>query len=220
MNNIVIIGSSGHARVVIDIVRREGKRNIVGLLKRFHSVGEQAFGYSILGGEEDLPQLMRLHDLTGVVIAIGDNFVRSQVAARVEELCPTLGFFSAVHPDASIASDVSLGAGTVVMAGAVVNPGCSVGRFCILNTNCSLDHDSILGDFASIAPGATTGGDCRIGAYTAIGIGAVLSHGINVGEHTVIGAGAVVVKSIEAFVVAHGIPATVVGARTPGDKYL
>lgn len=32
MDNIVIIGSSGHAKVIIDIVQQEGKYNIAGLL--------------------------------------------------------------------------------------------------------------------------------------------------------------------------------------------
>jgi len=220
MDNVVIIGSSGHARVVADIVAQEGRLNIVGVVDRFRAVGEQACGHAILGGEDDLPDLRKLHDLHGAIIAIGDNFVRSQVAARVRELCPNLPFFSAVHPNACVASDASLGAGTVVMAGVVVNPGSVIGRFCILNTGCSLDHDSTLDDFASLAPGARTGGNCRIGAYTAIGIGAILSHGTSVGEHTVIGAGSVVTKSIDALAVAYGIPAKVVSTRQPGDKYL
>ncbi|MFN0164711.1 MAG: transferase, partial [Burkholderiales bacterium] len=35
MDNVIVIGSSGQAKVVIDVVRREGRRNIVGLLDRF-----------------------------------------------------------------------------------------------------------------------------------------------------------------------------------------
>ncbi len=220
MDNIVIVGSSGHAKVVIDIVRQEGKYNIVGLLDRFRSVGDHTMGCPILGKEEDLPHLIQAHDLTGVIVAIGDNFVRAKVSAGIQEICPQLAFLSAVHPSASIASDVTLGAGTVVMAGVVVNPCASIGRFCILNTHCSLDHDSTLADFASLAPGVTTGGNCQIGPYSAIGIGAVLVHGIRIGAHSVLGAGATVLQSVDSFVVAYGTPAKVVRTRKPGDKYL
>lgn len=220
MDNAVIIGSSGHAKVIIDIVQQEGKYNLVGLLDRFRDVGEQTLGYSILGKEEDLPVLIKAYALKGAFVAIGDNSMRSQVVARIKEISPSLPFVSAIHPKASIATGVSIGEGAVVMSGVSVNPCCSVGRFCILNTNSSLDHDSILEDFASLAPGATTGGNCQIGRYSAIGIGAVLIHGVHIGDHTVIGAGSLVIKSIEPFVVAYGVPAKTIRKRKQGDKYL
>lgn len=220
MENIVIIGSSGHAKVIIDIVQQGYKYHVAGLLDRFRNKGDQTLGYPILGGEEDLPELMKVHALKGAIVAIGDNFVRSKVAARIKEICPDLPFISAIHPKASIATEVSIGEGTVVMAGVSVNPCSSIGRCCILNTKSSLDHDSILEDFASLAPGATTGGYCRIGQYSAICIGAVLSDGIHIGEQSVIGAGSLVMKSIESFVVAYGTPAKVIRNRKPGDEYL
>jgi sugar O-acyltransferase (sialic acid O-acetyltransferase NeuD family) len=220
MDNIVIIGSSGHAKVITDIVQREGRYNPVGLLDHFRVIGEETLGYPILGGEEDLPRLKDAYDLKGVVVAIGDNFVRSKMVAHIREVCPDLPFVSAIHPKASIASDVTIGEGTVIMAGVTINPCSSVGRFCILNSNSSLDHDSILDDYASLAPGVTTGGNCRIGRYSAINIGATLVNGVKIGEQSVIGAGALVMNTISSFVVAFGIPAKEIRSRKPGDRYM
>jgi sugar O-acyltransferase (sialic acid O-acetyltransferase NeuD family) len=220
MDNIVIIGSSGHAKVIIDIVEKEGKYRIGGLLDRYRKVGEQTLGYPILGQEEDLPRLVNTHALGGVLIAVGDNFIRSKLAVRVKEICPELYFASAVHPRASIAKELVIGEGTVIMAGVAINPCCSIGRFCILNTNSSLDHDSIMEDFSSLAPRVTTGGNCRIGGYAAVGIGAVLIQGVHIGEHAVIGAGSTVMKHVESYTVAYGSPAKAICKRNPGDKYL
>ena len=220
MENIVLIGSSGHAKVIIDIVQQEGKYSIAGLLDRFRDVGEKTLNYTILGNDEDLPELIKVHSLKGAIVAIGDNFVRAEVAARIMGLCPDLAFVSAIHPKTAVATEVSIGEGTVVMAGVCINSCASVGRFCILNTNASLDHDSKLEDFASLAPGVTTGGNCRIGQYSAVGIGASLIHGVHVGEHSVIGGGSLVMKSIESFVVAYGAPAKVIRSRKQGEKYL
>lgn len=219
MDNIVVIGSSGHAKVVIDIVEREGRYKIAGLLDRYRKVGEQTLGYPVFGQGGDLPQLTTRHALKGAIVAIGDNFIRSKEAARVREVCPDLPFVSAIHPKASIAKSVSVGEGSVIMAGAAMNPCCSIGRFCVLNTNSSLDHDSVMEDFSSLAPRAATGGNCRIGAYSAVGIGAVLINGILVGEHTVIGAGSTVLTNIDSFKVAYGTPAKAIRDRKPGDKY-
>ena len=220
METIVVVGSSGHAKVVLDILRCEGKYAIAGLIDSFRPAGEQILGYPVLGREEDLPRWIAAKDLRGIVVAIGDNFVRANVAGRIREIAPGLPFVSAVHPKACVAGDVSLGAGTVIMAGGAINPGARVGRCCIINTNASLDHDSTLDDFASLAPAVAVGGNCQIGAYAAIGIGASLRHGIEVGEHAVIGAGSVVVRPIPPFAVAYGVPAKPIRTRTPGEKYL
>jgi len=220
MDNIVIVGSSGHAKVVIDIVQHESRYNIVGLLDRNRMVGEEILRYRVLGKEETLPELTKIHSLKGVIVAIGDNFDRSKAVSRVRGLCPDLAFVSSVHPKSSIATDVSIGEGTVIMAGVSVNSCCSIGRFCILNTNSSLDHDSIMEDFSSLAPGVTTGGNCRIGSFSAICIGAVLIHGVHVGNNTVIGAASLVLKPIDSFIVAYGSPAKAIRKRKLGDKYL
>ncbi|MFM0303050.1 acetyltransferase [Paraburkholderia sediminicola] len=220
MQNILLVGSSGHAKVIIDIVEKQGRYRIAGLIDAFRTVGEATLGYPVLGGESDLTRLTAEHDLQGVIIAIGDNSVRANVAAKVADVCPQLPFVSAVHPSASIGKGANIGAGTVVMAGAVINADCRVGQFCIVNTKASLDHDCIMEDFSSLAPGVTTGGNCRIGSHAAVSIGAVLRHGITVGEHSVVGAGSIVLKAVEAFSVSYGNPAKKIRDRQQGDKYL
>ena len=220
MQNIVLVGSSGHAKVVIDIVERQGLYRIVGLIDAFRTVGETTLGYPVLGGESELAALAREYDLKGIIVAIGDNSVRSKVAAKVAEVCAQLPFVSAVHPAASIGKGTTLGAGTVVMAGAVINASCQIGRCCIVNTKASLDHDSVMEDFSSLAPGVTTGGNCHIGSHAAVSIGAVLRHGIAIGKHSVVGAGSIVLSAVDAFSIAYGTPAKKVRGREPGDRYL
>ncbi len=220
MDNIVLVGSSGQAKVIIDLVEKEGRYKMVGLIDAARSIGDSTLGYSVLGREIDLPALIVEYGLKGIIIAIGDNSVRAIVAATILELCPNLPFVTAVHPSASIGKQTTLGSGTVVMAGAVVNPCCQVGQFCILNTKASLDHDSVMEDFSSLAPGVTTGASCRIGTYSAVSIGTVLRHGITIGEHSVIGGGSYVTKDVEPFSIAYGTPARKIRARQQGEKYL
>lgn len=220
MDSIIIVGSSGHARVVIDIVEQEKRYKIAGLLDGFRAAGEETLGYKILGKEEDLPALVKKHLIKGILIAIGDNFARSTVLDRVQKICPELRLVSAIHPKSAISRDVSIGDGTVVMAGASVNPCSTIGRGCILNTNSSLDHDCNVSDFASLAPGVSVGGTCKIGGFSALGIGAAVIQNISVGEHSVIGAGATVLRNVGDYKVAYGTPAKVIRERPAGEKYL
>lgn len=210
MDTIVIVGSGGHAKYIVEIVERERRYTIAGLIDRFREPGSQRLGYPVLGKEEDLPLLIDTHFLKGVIIGIGDNSIRSAVAARVSSLCPGLPFVNAIHPDTSIAKDVIIGKGTVIYPGHILGPGCSVGRFCILFTNSSLGHDSTMGDYASIGARVVTGGYCEIGAYAAVNIGSVLVDRVSVGEHSVIGAGSTVLSSLGPRRLAYGTPAKAV----------
>lgn len=220
MQNILIVGSAGHARVVIDAVERQGSYRIVGLLDRFRELGSQTLGYQVLGGEEDLPTLQHQYGLHGVVIAVGDNHARARITEQVTSICPTLELVSIVHPSAQIGKAVLIGPGCVVLAGACIGSGARLGSACLLNTQASLDHDSVMEDFASLGPGARTGGDCRISAFSAIGLGANLVHKIQIGRHTVVGAGSLVMRNLPDHVVAYGSPAKVIRARAEAEKYL
>lgn len=218
--NIIVIGSSGHAKVVIDCIERENKYRIIGLIDRFKEVGSTSFGYKIIGKEEDLLYLINLHNIEGGIIAIGDNFTRYIVYSKISQDIPQFNFIKAIHPSAQIARNVILGQGTVIMANTTISSEATVGNFCIINNNSSLDHDSKMLDFSSLAPGSSVGGKVKIGSFTAVSLGAKVIHGITIGEHTIIGAGANVLKDIPSYVVAYGNPAKVIRSRIAGDKYL
>ena len=220
MSAIAVVGASGHAKVVIDIIEREGKHRIAGLVDRSGEVGTIHFGYEIIGRDEDLANLVDAYSLTGAVVAIGDNWIRFQAVRAIEGNVPGFGVVTVVHPSAQIAQGATIGAGTVIMAGAVINPDSRIGRGCILNTNSSIDHDAEMGDFSSLAPNAATGGNVCIGECAAVGLGACVLEGRRVGEHSIVGAGATVLNDIPGFVVAYGTPARVVRSRAAGDRYL
>ncbi|CAN5149414.1 acetyltransferase [soil metagenome] len=220
LDRIVIVGSSGHAKVVIDIVRKQGVHELVGLVDRFRPVGESTFGFDVLGTEADLPRLVRSHGIRGVLIAIGDNWSRERVADQIIAANPGLFLARAIHPSANLALEASIGDGTVVMAGASIGPAATIGRGCIVNSHASIDHDAVMHDFASLGPGAVTGGGCRIGQQSAIGIGSVLLQGRSIGAHCVVGAGSLVTRDIGDAVVAYGRPAKIVRTRQASDPYL
>ncbi len=220
MNGVLIVGSSGHARVIVDMIERTGAHAILGFLDDAKAPGLIEIGYPILGGLADLPEIVRGQNPQGVFVAIGDNWNRGVVAEKVKEMAPLLRAIIAVHPGAQVARSACLGPGTAVMAGAVVNSNASVGSFCIVNTRASVDHDSHLDDFASIGPGATLAGNVRVGEYSAICLQACVAEKIRIGAHTVVGAGSVVLSDLPDGVLAFGTPARVVRSRSKGERYL
>jgi sugar O-acyltransferase (sialic acid O-acetyltransferase NeuD family) len=220
VEKIVLVGASGHARLIIDAVEKEQRWQILGLVDDDQAEGSECLGYAVMGTVGGLRAVMAAHGVRRGIIAIGDNGARAEVAGRIAGAAPEFGYVMVIHPAAEIARQVTVGEGSVILAGGVINAGARVGRHCYVSAKASLDHDSEMADFASLGPGATVGGNVRIGTGSAIALGANVIHGIRVGAHTVIGAGATVVRDIPERVVAYGVPARVVRARVPGEKYL
>ena len=220
MYNIVVIGSSGHARVIIDAIERENRFRIAGIIDTFKPVGYSCLGYQVLGDELHLPDVIRERDIHGGIIAIGDNWVRHEVADRIRSTAPGFAFITAIHPSAQVARSARVGAGTVVMPGAIISANADVGEFCIVNTKASIDHDGAMGAFSSFAPGVTAGGEVTIKPFAAVLLGANIIHSISIGEHSVVGAGSLVLRDVPDRVVAYGLPARVIRTRQPGEPYL
>lgn len=218
--DILLIGSSGHAKVIIDIVHCQGQHVLRGLLDDQRAQGEATMDVPVLGRIDELPEIMARTGIQHGIIAVGDNGARISIAERIQKLAPHFRFVTAVHPKATVAGDVVIGPGTVIMAGATINPSVVVGAHCILNTNCSIDHDRVLEDFVSVAPGANLGGGGGVGIGSAVGMNASVLQKVNIGSHCVIGAGAVVLEDVPDLHVALGVPAKCVRARRIGEPYL
>lgn len=215
---IVVFGAGGHAKAVIDILEKQGDYRIAGLLDGGKPAGTKVYGYEVLGDEAWLGS--DVHQIDGVIAAIGDNWTRGQVVRAIQRRRPDLPFVTAVHPSAVIAKGARIGAGSVIMAGAVIGSDVTIGEHAVLYAHSCVEHDSSIGSYVSFAPRTAAGGGVSVGNYTAISIGASIIHGITIGEHSVIGAGSTVIHPIASHVVAFGTPAKIVRSRAIGDRYL
>lgn len=216
---LILIGASGHGRVVLDAVRRAGCYEPIGWADTAIPEGTEVARLRVLGRTADLPRLAAEHRADAYFLAISDNVVRSKVAQTLRESCPGLEFARVIHPAATVAEDVVMGPGCLVLAGAVINANCRVGTGCIVNTRASLDHDGLMKDWSCLLPGVCTGGNVAIGEYACICIGATLAHKVEIGDHTVVGAGAVVLANQPAHSLVFGVPARVARARQPGERH-
>lgn len=218
--DVIIIGASGHAKVIIDILERTDGVKITGLIDQNSLKGTDFLGYKILGNDADLPEIMKKYPNSKYIIAIGDNWTRGQVYNFLLTINPKVEFISAIHPSALIGKSCVIENGTVIMPGVIINCFSHIGKQTIINTNSSVDHDCFLSDFSSLAPNVTLGGNVNIGKFTAISIGATIIHGKTLGENCVVGAGSLVLKNFGNNVVLYGFPAQEIRTRKNDEKYL
>ena len=194
-NKVYLYGASGHAKVVMDIVRLMGYE-VPCLIDDNNSVVE-------LAGK---PVVHSAEGLSPIIVTIGNCNIRRKIVEKLGDC----SFLTAVHPNSIMADSVQLGEGTVVMAGAILNPYATVGKHCIINTGASLDHDVSLGDFVHIAPHSTLCGEVRVGDDTWIGAGSTVIQGVSIGKNCFIGAGSVVIKDIPDNSLCYGSPAKII----------
>ncbi len=139
------------------------------------------------------------------VVAIADPRARARLAAAL--LARGLLAGQVIHPRAVISPGAVPGPGCVVLAGAFVSTGALLGAHVQVNYNASVGHDSALGDFVTVLPGANIAGAVTLGASATVGSNACVLPGLRIGPAATIGAGAVVTRDVPDGLVVAGVPA-------------
>jgi sugar O-acyltransferase (sialic acid O-acetyltransferase NeuD family) len=220
MKNILIFGSGGHAKVVVDIVEQQKEYLISGFIDVYSKINQRVLGYKVLGDESSLKAIISDYKISGGVIGINDNFIRSEVRNKIVQVNPGFKFINCIHPKSVISKYVTIGEGNVVMANATINTSTIIKNHCIVNTNASIDHDSLMSNFSSIAPNATIGGNVSIGNYSAIGISSCIFQNVTIGDNCIVGGGSLVCKNTLNNSIYYQSPAKFIRAHKLGEKYL
>lgn len=217
---IILFGGGNQVHYTIDIIEKENKYEIVGIIDSVHPIGSERYGYTVIGRQDNLIPIINQYRVDAGLITIGDNWSRFKVYNSIIEQVPSFEFINAIHPSVIIGKNVELGFGVVMMAGVIVNPLSKIGNFTFFATGCQVEHDCIIEDYASVSAGSVMGGYVTIGKFSAITLGVTILDRLKIGENSVIGSGSLVLKDIPDNVLAHGNPINKVRARLLGEKFL
>lgn len=200
-NKLLIIGASGHGKVIADIAIKMNKWQSIAFLDDDKSI-KTSMGLEVIGTSDDVFTHIDEYE---IFVGIGNNRTRQ----RVHEMLETFGASIPVliHPKAVVGELVVIGYGTAIMAGAIVNCCTSIGKGCIINTSSTIDHDNCIEDYVHISPGSHLAGTVKVGKGSWLGIGSVVSNNVNITSECKIGAGAVVVSDINETGTYIGVPA-------------
>lgn len=203
--SILILGSGGHAKSLIDAIEHQGKYRIAGLVSINQSDSYRK--YHVIGCDDDLELLFRqgIH-----CAAIGIGFLGvGDLRERLVQKLKAIGFFlpSIIDPSAVIADDVEVGEGTFIGKGTILNSGAHIGNFSIVNSGAIVEHDTCVGNYCHVAPGAVLCGEVALEACSFVGAGSVVLPQLSIGDHSIVGAGSVVLRNISSHEVWVGNPA-------------
>jgi len=220
MEKIILIGGGNQAHYTIDIIEKEGKYTIVGIIDSIQDIGADRFGYPVLGRQENIKDIIDQYQIDGGIITIGDNWSRYYVYNQIINLVPDFKFVNAIHSSVIIGNNVKLGTGITAMAGCIFNPKSTIGDFTFFATGAQVEHDCTICDFASVSAGSVMGGYVKLGKFSAVTLGVTIIDRLEIGENTVVGAGSLVVKDLPDDVLVYGNPAKIIRNRTKGEKFL
>lgn len=205
IKQLVIVGASGHGKVVADIAMKMNRWERIFFLDDDTSI-KKLIGLDVVGATIEA---IKYKEKADFFVAIGNNKTRKKIQENF--IAQGLNIVTLVHPNAVIGIDVEIGIGTVIMAGVVINSSTRIGNGCIINTCSSVDHDNEIKDYVHLSPGVRTAGNVTVDHTTWLGIGSVVSNNIYICEECRIGSGAVVINRITESGTYTGVPARRIG---------
>ncbi len=208
MKKIAIIGAGGfgkEVKMLIDQINNFKEQYIfIGYFDDSFKIGTKIFNSTVIGSINDIKFF---EESLSLVIAIGEPEIKEKIIKNITN--PNIFFETLIHPSCHIGINCEnfIGEGSIITAGNIITVNTRLGRHVILNLNCTVGHDTVIGDYCSIMPGVNISGDVILSTGVYIGTGATIINRTKIGEYATIGAGAVVSKSIPSKCIAVGIPA-------------
>ena len=207
LDEIILLGGGGHAKVLIDLINTSMQFEISGILDTQLEIGKKVLNVPVLG-DDDLLSGLYSKGIKNVCIAIGsvkDNARRRILFDKVKQMGFLVPYL--LHPQTIISKNVHFSEGVQIMAGVNVQTDSLFKKNTIINTGAIIEHDCSIGSHAHICSGAVISGGCTVGDGAFIGAGATVMQGINIGQYVTVAAGAVVVKDVPDGSMVKGVPA-------------
>lgn len=201
---VLLVGASGLAREVL----AAGIVGVTGILDDDPALHGTLFaGLPVLGFVDSAAE--RDEQL---LVCIGPSASRRQVVQRLRDHGVTADRFAIFAArSARIGASSDVGAGSILLDGVVVTADARLGEHTVIMPNCTITHDDVIGDFATLAAGVSLGGAVQVGVAAYIGMNASVRQGLTVGEDSVIGMGSVVLADVPAHQTWAGVPAHQLG---------
>lgn len=204
---MIIIGAKGFAKEVLEIFAQ--KNEYLKEIYFFDDISDPCPAYlydqfPILRNEKQVAELFK--DIPDFVLGIGGTSIRQKLFSKFIALGGNP--FTLVSPKAHIGHyNTTIDVGCTIMSGVQITNDVIIEKGTLINLNATIGHDTHIGQFCDIMPGANISGNVRIGEKCAIGTGSVILPQVTIGNNVTVGAGAVVNKDVPDNTTVVGIPA-------------
>ena len=193
MKKIILIGGGGHCRSCIDVIEKEKKFKVLGIVDNKKNILIKK--YKLIGSDKDLDKISK--KIKNAIITIG-HIKNSDLRERLYKKLIKLKFNlpSVISPLAYVSKNALVGAGTIIMHRALININAKIGKNCIINTGAIIEHDVVIGDNCHISTGSIINGGVTIEKNSFIGSNAVVKQNIKIGKNSFVNANLFIKKKL------------------------
>lgn len=210
MKQVAIFGVSGCGRGVMPLARQQWAAS--GELHELvfvddHPTASECNGHRVLTYAEWVAQPASSRHIN---IAIANSSIRQKLVARCE--ADGVQFFEVRAANVVQLDDVHLGVGAILCPFVTLTSNIRIGKHFHANLYSYVEHDCVIGDYVTFAPGVMCNGNVVVEDHAYIGAGVVIKQGqpgapLVIGRGAVVGMGAVVTKSVPPGATVVGNPA-------------
>lgn len=206
-----VYGASGCGRGVMPLAREQLRRQGVDT-NRLVFIDDSADAAAVNGHRvlsfEDFVRWPA--DTRHAVLAVADAAIRQRLATKCESR--NVRPWSVTAANVVVMDDVQVGEGAILCPFVTLTSNIRIGSHFHANLYSYVEHDCVIGDFVTFAPGVQCNGNVVIEDHAYLGAGAVIKQGRPgaprvIGRGAVIGMGAVVTRDVPAGSTVVGNPA-------------
>ncbi|EXB45646.1 acetyltransferase [Acinetobacter sp. 1000160] len=208
-----IYGASGCGRSLMPVARQQ--------LQRLNSTAEIYFIDDSLQEEKTINGHKAINyqafknlnaDNKYVLIAIANSQIREKIANQL--LMDAIHLWTVQADNIIMMDNIEIGEGAALSPFVSITSNIKIGKCFHANLYSYVEHDCVIGDYVTFAPGVKCNGNIHIEDHAYIGTGAVIKQGtpdkpLVIGKGAIVGMGAVVTKSVPPGVTVIGNPARI-----------
>jgi sugar O-acyltransferase (sialic acid O-acetyltransferase NeuD family) len=195
MMKLVIYGAANPEIVkLVDAINGEKKTwDIIGFLDDLKEGEIDSYmDYPILGGE-GMIEKYRDQGCSFINNVFGTTQNRRLVTEKLDKC--QVNYASLISPKVDTRY-VKIAADCTVLDGVILGAQVSIGKHVMIRANSSINHDTIVEEYAFVGPGVTVCGNVKLGKGSYIGAGAVIKDGLTIGAWSTISMGSIVNRDV------------------------
>ena len=173
--------------------------------KKFTSVKNARFLEKKVYFSKAYINLIKKHNIDKCFILEDDQEVREGIYNKLKK--NKINVLSFIHPSTFLGGKNTIEDGVIIFPKCYIAYKTDIKKCTIIQSNCSIDHHSVIGKFVNINPRLTTGGFVKIDNYSEIHLSVDIINRIKISKKCRIGAGSLVLKDCESSGIYYGRPA-------------